>query len=255
MITIHISEPEEKTSSRKTQRFKESSQSTSSVFEFSPDTINAPAEGKSRSIVKVTCSGEWQANASKYADWIHIDKANETLLGVTCDQNSTGKTRTGHVYISANNEEKSICITQASLPRSSRAWIWILVLILAVIGTGIGIGIHNQREQEQREIQALFNRHTNAINDFDRYLNAASTDNIDALQQALDQLRIIEQVEDDRRFDGTYRYSSRRQSLQKKTQELYDIVDRRYQLAPPDSQAEKRNLNKRRQLFEFKKKI
>lgn len=249
--------PEEKTitPSRQTQRLGVVSQNTSSALELSPDKINAPAEGKTRSVVKVSCSGEWHPKASRLADWIHIDKANEALLGITCDKNTTGETRTGHVFVYANNEEKSIYVTQASLPKSSKAWIWILVFLFVGIGTAIGIGVHNQKEQERQEKQTLYNRHTNAINDFDRSLNAASMDNIDALQQALDQLRIIERIENNYRFDGTHRYSARRQSLLEKAEELYRTADQRYQLAPAGSGAEKRNMNKRRQIFEIKQKI
>ena len=68
-------------------------------------------------------------------------------------------------------------------------------------------------------------------------------------------MRTIKQVEDDRRFDGTYRYSGRRQALQNKAQELYDKADHRYQIAPAGSEAERRNMNKRRQIFEIKQKI
>ena len=137
----------------------------------------------------------------------------------------------------------------------SKAWVWILVFLFVGIGSAIGYNIYEQREQERREVQALCDRHANAIDDFDRYLNAASMDNIEALQQALDQLQIIEQAEEDSRFEGTYCYYDRRQSLLSKAQELYDMADRRYQMAPAGSEAEKRNMNKRRQIFEIKQKI
>ncbi len=137
-----------------------------------------------------------------------------------------------------------------------------LILILVIIGTAfigigtvVGIGIHNHREAERRELRILYERHTDAIDEFDRCLNAASLDNIEALQQALDQLHIIKGLEDDNRFADIEYYYELRQSLLDKAQELYDKADQRYQLAPPGSEAERRNMQKRRQIFEIKQKI
>ncbi|MBQ8938918.1 MAG: serine/threonine protein kinase [Paludibacteraceae bacterium] len=153
----------------------------------------------------------------------------------------------------ADNDSKSAARAPAST--RSKAWIWILVFLFVGIGTAIGIGVHNQNEKERQEIQALFNQHSKAMSDFDSYLNGASLDNIEALQQALSQLHTIKQVENDYRFDGTCRYSASKQSLLKKADELYNEADRRYQLAPSGSAAEQRSLQKRRQIYEIKQKI
>lgn len=250
-------ELEVNSSSRQTQRFSKET-ANANTFTLSLESIMALPEPNIYHVVEVKSGSLWTAKVSDNAKWLHCYKRNETELAIWCDKNEKTESRSAHVYVSDADGQKSIYVTQQAAVQKehkSKVWIWILVFLLVGVGAVIGIDVHNKREEARRELQALYSRHTNAINDFDRNLDAASMDNIDALQQALNQLRIIEQVEDDHRFDGTCRYSARRQSLQRKAQELYEKADQRYQLAPAGSEAEKRNMNKRRQIFEIKQKI
>lgn len=207
----------------------------------------------------VKSDSKWSANVSNNnAQWLHCYKRSDGTLSIWCDKNSKSESRSAHVYVSNENEQKSILVIQKAATKDetkSKTWIWILVFMLVGIGTAISISVHNHKEQERREIQALIDRHDVAINDFDRSLNSASMDNIEALENALNHLRTIEQIEDNDRYSGSYRYSSKRSSLLKKTDELYKTADQRYQLAPSGSAAEQRNMQKRRKLFEIKQKI
>ena len=252
------SQAEITTSSRHTQRFSESA-SKSNRFSLSSETITAQYLANVYHTVEVNSSSPWSAKCEDNTTWLHCYVRVNNQLTIWCDKNDSAQSRSAHIYVTTEDgNQKSILVTQqghSTSPKKSKAWIWVLVFLLVGIGTAIGIGVHNQREEERREVQALYNRHTIAINDFDRSLNAASMDDIDVLETALDQLRAIKEIEDNYRFDGTYRYSARKQALLDKVQELYDIADRRYQLAPSNSEAEKRNKNKRRQLYELKQKI
>lgn len=253
--------PEQQKSSRKTQRFSSSSPASSQKngLSLSFETITASSEPNIFHVVDVKSDSEWSANISdNNAQWLHCYKRSDGTLSIWCDKNSKTESRSAHVYVSNENEQKSILVIQKAATKDetkSKTWIWILVFMLVGIGTAISISVHNQKEQERREIQALIDRHDVTINDFDRSLDSASMDNIEALENALKYLRTIEQIEDNDRYSGSYRYSSKRLSLLKKTDELYKTADQRYQLAPPESAAEKRNMQKRRKLFEIKQKI
>ena len=246
------------TTSRQTQRFSATSSKAEGGLTVSVDTINALPAPNIYHTIDVKSDSAWSAKTSDNAGWLHCYKRDDGVLAIWCDENKKTESRSAHVYVSNEDDQKSIYVTQqaATENKKSIAWVWGVILgCVLIIGIPVGIGVHQQKEQERQELQALYSRHTNAINDFDSCLNAASMDNIDALQQALDQLRIIEQVEDDYRYNGAKSYSARRQSLLKKAEELYKTADQRYQLAPADSGAEQRSLQKRRQIFEIKQKI
>lgn len=239
--------------SRQTQRFGEPLPQPKLEFEISPKEVNAPAEGTSRSVVNVTCANAWSAKVSTSSEWIHVDKMSDaSLLEITCDKNKTGKTRSSYVYVSDGDETKSICVTQPSLPKASKAWVWWLsFIILVIISIPIGVILH----QDAEEKEAILYNHSQAITCFDKKLGQASVDNIDALQDALNELNKINSYENMSKFTGTREYYTARQELIDKTDYLYKEVDKRYQQAPSGTATEKRNLEKRRKLYEFKKKI
>lgn len=249
------SETEITTSSRKTQRFSNAAD-VSNGLTISPNTITALPGPNIYHTVEVHSDTSWAAKVSDNETWLHCHKRNETELVIWCDKNDKTESRNAHVYVANTNDQKSIFVSQQASEKAeqpkSKAWIWIFVFLFVGICTAIGIGAHEQKEQEKRELRS---RHMNAVNKFDRYLNVASMDSVGALQQALDQLDIIKQIENDHRFDRTRCYSGKRESLRGKAQELYDTAEERYIKAPAGSEAEKRNMKKRHRIFEIKQKI
>lgn len=247
------------TTSRQTQRFSSSASKTNGLT-LSVDSITALAAPNIYHTVNVKSDSIWSAKTSvNNAEWLHCYKRDDGVLAIWCDENKKPISRNAHIYVSNEEEQQSIYVTQQASDerKKSMAWVWWLILacVLIIGGIPVGVNVHQQKEKERKEIQELYNRHTDAVNNFDRSLNVASMDNIDALQRALDQLHIIEQTEDDYRFHDPCYYSSRRQSLLEKAEELYKKADQRYQLAPAGSGAEQRSLQKRRQIFEIKQKI
>lgn len=246
-------------SSRHTQRFSASS-SKADGLTLSTDTINALSEPNIYHTVDIKSDSTWNAKTSDNAGWLHCYKRGDGVLAIWCDQNDKSESRSAHVYVSNDSEQKSIYVTQkagkaTTSGSGSKVWLWILLPIFLIIGGTIGVAMHNQAEQERQEKNRVYSRHTNAISDFNSCLNAANIDNIDQLEQAYKQLQIIREVENHRYFNGTRRYNEKQQALKSKAQELYNEADRRYQIAPSDSPAETRNKNKRRQIAEIKQKI
>ena len=243
-------EPMLSDTSRQTQRFGDPLPQPKQAFEVSPNAVTSPAEGTSKSIVNVIGAAEWSAK-SPSEDWIHVNK-NASLLGITCDKNKTGNTRSSYVYVSSGDKTVSIHVTQPSLPKASKAWVWWLsFIILVIISIPIGVILH----QDAEEKEAILYNHSQAITCFDKKLGQASVDNIAALQDALNELNKINSYENMSKFTGTREYYTARQELIDKIDYLYKEVDKRYQQAPSGTATEKRNLEKRRKLYEFKKKI
>ncbi len=244
------------TTSRQTQRFSSSTSDTNGLT-LSPYLVNAFPKFNGYYTVKVKSDSSWTTKVPYNAEWLHCYKRNDGVLSIWCDENKKPESRSAHVYVSNENEQKSICVTQqAATPKKKiKAWIW-CIIVCVLIGIPVGIIVHQQKEQERQEMQALCNRHADAISKFDSYLNAASIDNIGALQQALDQLNIIKQVEDNYSFvNQTHRYNEKRQALKNMAQSLYETADRKYRNAPFGTETERRNLNKRNLIDAIKQKI
>lgn len=139
--------------SRQTQRFSEPLPQPKPSFDVSPGEINADAK-LSNYVVNVTGTSEWQVKSSGYADWIKINNRDKTSFVIWCDKNKTGETRSSYVCVYVGDVQKSIHVTQPSLPKSSKAWVWWLIVVFAlIIGLPVGINMHQQAEQERIEEQ------------------------------------------------------------------------------------------------------
>lgn len=247
------------TSSRQTQRFSSSSPQTEGLT-LSLDTITALPVPNIYHTVDIKSDSTWSAKTSDNAGWLHCYKRGDGVLAIWCDQNDKSESRSAHVYVSNDSEQKSIYVTQkagaTATGKKSKAWVWWLIIAcVLIVGIPVGVSIHKQAEQERIETNRVYSRHSNAISDFNSCLNDANIDNIDKLEQAYNQLQIIREVENHRYFNGTHRYNEKQQALKSKAQELYNEANRRYQIAPSGSPAETRNKNKRRQIAEIKQKI
>lgn len=131
-------------------------------------------------------------------------------------------------------------------------WLWILLAVLVV---GIGTVLVVNGLAEKRETERIYTLHNDALIGFERSLQEADIDHIEALESARIQLQTIQQTENNRHYKSPCQYQKKRQILLNKAQGLYEEADRRFQLAPAGSPAETRNKNKRRQIAEIKQKI
>lgn len=247
--------------SRQTERFSSSSTKADGLI-LSMNSISALADPNIYHVVEVKCDEtlSWEAKVDEKAKWLHCYKRSRSELAIWCDKNESNEIRSGHIYVSTANEQKSIFVSQKAGAidkpgNGPKVWLWILLPMLLIGGTIFGVAMHEQKEKERQEINRVYSRHTNAINEFNRCLEAADIDNIDKLEQALDQLQIIKEVENHRYFNGTSRYYKKRQALKSKAQDLYNEADRRWKRAPSGSPAETRNKDKRRKLAEIKQRI
>ena len=200
--------------SRQTQRFSELLPQPKPAFEMSLDALNAPAEGISKRMVKVTSEVEWSANVSTSADWIHIEKTSDILLGITCDKNKTGANRSGYIYVSNGVEQKSIQVTQPSL--SSKAWVWILLIIGIIIITIACISINTIRTEAK-----VKENHETACTNFEYYCKRARVTNIDDtdvddIKEAAGYLRDIKEAEGNKHYTGRHVYDEKRAKLKSK---------------------------------------
>ena len=72
---------------------------------------------------------------------------------------------------------------------------------------------------------------------------------------ALDNLYEIQMLERNSKFNGSCVYSSKRNALIQKTQNMYKEADRKYQKAPVGTQTERRNYEKREKIKQIKARI
>ena len=246
------------TTSRQTQRFSSSSSETYGLT-LSLDSITALPAANVYHTVDVKSNSVWSATTSvNNAEWLHCHKRNDGELVIWCDKNRKKESRSAHVYVSNENEKKSIYVTQqATTNKGFHTWIWILILLVVGLISSIVIGVNLQEKakQERQEKQRIYVRHINAISDFEQCLNAADIDHINALNNAYDQLGIIRQTENNSYFDGNRQYVEKKQALKAKAQALYEIADRKYQRAPVGTETERRNLEKRNQIDAIKQRL
>lgn len=136
--------------------------------------------------------------------------------------------------------------------KKSKAWIWVLgaiVLIMAVIGVDAVVTKRND------ELKQLMTRYDNAVTKFDNNLNAATIDNIPALEEAVNNLEDIREIENDPRFKDAHQYFDKRARILNVAQTLYDEADRKYKKAPVGTTTEQRNLEKRDKISGIKQRI
>ncbi|MBQ7258918.1 MAG: serine/threonine protein kinase [Paludibacteraceae bacterium] len=141
----------------------------------------------------------------------------------------------------------------ANKSKKSKVWLWVLLALFA-LGTGVGVKVWHNMMEDQKQAQ-IYTLHNNALDEFNKCIQEADIDHIEALERAYGHLQTLQQTENEKLFMGSGIYPECRQTLLNKSQELYEEAGRRYQLAPSGSPAETRNKNKRRQIAEFKQKI
>ena len=243
---------ETKSTARQTQRFAKAAANSKGIT-LSLEAITALPEPNIYHTVEVKSASSWTAKTSDNAKWLHCYKRSETELAIWCDKNKKSESRSSHVYVSNTEEQESIYVTQqAATKTKSKAWIWILVVVLV---SAIAIPLIVHQVESNKEKEAIRYMHGQAVEHFDNNLGRASMDNIDALENALNDLNRIKSYENKSNFTGQYKYYYRREQLLNKVNELYDKADQRYQSAPSGSETEKRCMHKRRQIFEIKQKI
>ena len=122
---------------------------------------------------------------------------------------------------------------------------------MLLFGIGTCVETHNKQEQ----VRAINNNHAYYVSTFDANLQKADIDDIESLELALDNLQEIQMIERDTKFNGSYVYSSKRNALIQKTQNMYEDANRKYQKAPVGTQTERRNYEKREKIKQIKARI
>lgn len=243
---------------QETQRFRTSS----SVEEdkeplkltVSPSLITTvPAEGGNQVVYVFTNAKDWKLGT--YAEWIHLEEKKDSHFTLRFDQNKTGKTRECSFEVSAREngeyESATIKVSQISLPKDN-TWVKWLVGIVSAILVIVGI---SKCSAIQIERETLRTNHAYYVREFDKDLNAASIDNIDALESAYNNLVSIHKNELAARYDGSYVYSNRHSQLEQKVNTIYGQVDGKYNRAPAGSNIERKLLQKRKRVQDLRNKL
>lgn len=141
-------------------------------------------------------------------------------------------------------------ISQPVQKKKSLTWLWILLAVVFVLGVGgAAIGTIVKIQKENKISESLAEEHFQKSSAFDGFMNEASIDNINALEQAKACVFRLEEIETHELYKVPRRVAPEdREALRVKARELYQEADRRYQMAPENTTAKSRNLEKRNQL-------
>ncbi len=132
------------------------------------------------------------------------------------------------------------------------ACLWWMVGLLVLILCGVCI---SRCSENQREKEAIANNHRTVVSQFDTYISQANIDNIDALEQALSALDKIKGYEDSPKYQGVRVYSTKRNALNKKAADIYDVVRGKYQRAPVGTNTEAKLGEKLDKVGQIKRRI
>lgn len=221
-------------------------------LKLSPKTKKVQAAGDTI-VVKVHNSTAWMVKVKDLPDWVHYDTKTDNQFSLKIDKNTTNQSRTCEVRVSAlnNSETETLTISQASLPKNNNWVKWVVgiaVVLLAILGICAYV-------DHQEEVRAINNNHNYFVAAFDENVQKADIDHIESLELAVDILYEIQMIERDSKFNGSNVYSSKRNTLIQKMQNMYDEVDRKYQKAPAGTQTERRNYEKREKIKQIKARI
>ena len=154
------------------------------------------------------------------------------------------------VHDDANNSlHIDIPIKQPSMPKTTKHWLWSL-LIVPVLAIIIGISVVRASNREQLRAD-----HSFAVYNFDKSLQAANIDNIEAFENAYEQLSYIHDKENQKLFDGVDVYYFKKGELVNKLHAVFKELDRKYQAAPSGTNLEQKLKSKRDKVYSMKQKL
>ena len=221
-------------------------------LKISPKTKTVSATGDTI-VVKVYNSTSWMVNVTDLPDWVHFDTKTDNQFSIKIDKNTTNQSRTCEVRISAvnNSETETLTISQPSLLKSTK-WVKWVAGITVVLILFFCIRTCANHQEEVREIN---DNHAYHVAAFDENIQNADLEHIESLELALGHLKDIKVIENNSKFNGSDVYSSKRDSLIQKTQNMYEEANRKYQKAPAGTQTERRNYEKREKIKQIKESI
>ena len=223
---------------------------------ISPANIHVPAGGGNTVVYVDANTQSWMVK--ELPEWAHFDKKIDNKFTLRFDKNDSGATRECKAKVVAfeHGETMSATLTISQPPMSELnkdiKWlVGIPIFFLLLFGIGTCVETHNKQEQ----VRAINNNHAYYVSTFDANLQKADIDDIESLELALDNLQEIQMIERDTKFNGSYVYSSKRNALIQKTQNMYEDANRKYQKAPVGTQTERRNYEKREKIKQIKARI
>lgn len=159
----------------------------------------------------------------------------------------------GDVSVDENGEHDSATIKISQVPPpKENAWVkWVIGIISAIF---VIVGI-SKCSAIQNEKEMLRTTHANNVREFDKDLDSASIDNIDALVDAYNNLILIQNNECAARYDGNHVYPNRHSQLEQKVTTIYNQIDGKYNRAPAGSDIERKLLQKRKRVQDIKNKL
>lgn len=253
--TQHFKTPPTKTA-QATQRLdaqpKEENQKTLKIS-ISPANIKVPAKGGNGVIYVDANTQSWMVK--ELPEWSHFDKKIDNKFTLRFDKNDSRATRECKAKVAAFEHGETVSatltITQPSLSKNNK-WVKWVAGITVVLILFFCIRACANYQEEVREIN---NNHAYYVSSFDANLQKADIDDIESLEMALDNLYEIQMIERNSKFNGSCVYSSKRNALIQKTQNMYKEADRKYQKAPVGTQTERRNYEKREKIKQIKARI
>ncbi len=214
---------------RETQR-RGAAVETELTISVTPKEIYVPAAG-GNSVVYVNTNGAWVLPKPTTQSWIRTSNYSDNAFTIKFDANKTGKTREYSLRVPAKTVSQrayeDIKISQPSLPKKSKAWLASFILIIPLIIVIIAICVIRVEQREN-----IRYAHSNAVQNFDKSLKAASIDNIEKFEAAYDYLSSIRYNENQSLFNGSYVSYSKTTELRNKLQPVYNTLDRKCQKIP-----------------------
>ena len=237
---------------RETQRHTPAPE-TELTISVNPKELNVPAEG-GNAVVYVNTNGAWVLPKSTTQSWIRTSNYSDNAFTIKFEANETGKTREYSLRVPAKTVSQrvyeDIKIVQPPLPKHSKAWLLSLIFIVPLIAVIIVVCVDRSVRRDN-----IRYAHSNAVQNFDQSLKAASIDNIEKFEDAYDYLSSIRYNENQSLFNGTYVSYSKSNELKNKLQSVYNELDRKYQAAPSGTNLERKLKQKRDKVYNIKQKL
>ena len=253
--TQRFNTPPQTTTGQATQRLnaqaKEENQEALKIS-ISPANIQVPAGGGNAVVYVDANTQSWMVK--ELPEWAHFDKKIDNKFTLRFDKNDSRATREYKAKVAAFEHGETVSamltISQPSMSELNKGVKWLVgISISLLLLFGIGICINYAK------VRAINNNHAYYVSTFDANLQKADIDDIESLELALDNLQEIQMIERDTKFNGSYVYSSKRNALIQKTQNMYEDANRKYQKAPVGTQTKRRNYEKREKIKQIKARI
>lgn len=221
---------------------------------ISPANIQVPAGGGNAVVYVDGNTKHWIVK--ELPEWAHFDRKIDNKFTLHFDKNDSGETRECKAKVAAFEHGKTVSatltISQPSLSKKNKNIMIALLCTFIIIVGVIIIGAISTNNEEKR---ALIYNHNAAVSQFEEYIDDADIDNIEELEHALDKLQAIKRYENHPKFEGQKVYPKKKTILLNKTQDIYEVADRKYRKAPVGTDLEKKNLEKRNKVKHIKDRI